>query len=93
MRVVVDQEPIAKGLTPGVADMRAKDGRVYSERVDILRGDPRKPLSMEEVALKFQRCTAFSTKPMSQKNIDSVYVMVRNLETVPDISEVVSVIT
>jgi len=56
VRVVVDQEPIAKGLTPGVADMRAKDGRVYSERVDILRGDPRKPLSMEEVALKFQRC-------------------------------------
>jgi 2-methylcitrate dehydratase PrpD len=56
VRVVVDQEPIAKGLTPCVVDIRTKDGKVYSERVDILRGDPRKPLSMEEVALKFQRC-------------------------------------
>jgi len=93
VRVVVDQEPIAKGLTPGVADMRTKDGKVYSERVEILRGDPRKLTSAEETAKKFSRCAALCRKPTSHEGIDSIYMMVRNLETAPDMCQVFGVIT
>jgi len=35
--VVVDQEPIGKGLTPSVVDIRTKDGKVYSKGWEILR--------------------------------------------------------
>jgi len=90
VRVVVDQEPIAKGLTPCAVDIRTKDGKVYSERVEILRGDPRKPVSVEEVAQKFRRCVAFSAKPISRENIEGMIRIVSNLEAVAEVSSVVS---
>ena len=90
VRVVVDQEPIAKGLTPCVVDIRTKDGKVYSERVEILRGDPRKPVSVEEVAQKFRRCAAFSARPISKENIEGMIRIVSNLEAVAEVSSIVS---
>ena len=92
VRVVVDQEPIAKGLTPCVVDIKTKDGKVYSERIEILRGDPRKPVSMEEVAQKFRRCAAFSAKPLSKENIEAIIRTVSNLESVADVSSIVSLV-
>ena len=90
VRVVVDQEPIAKGLTPCVVDIRTKDGKVYSERVEILRGDPRKPVNIEEVAQKFRKCAAFSAKPISKENIEEMIRIVSNLEAVAEVSSIVS---
>jgi len=92
VRVVVDQEPIAKGLTPCAVDIKTKDGKVYSERVEIIRGDPRKPVSIEEIAQKFRRCAAFSAKPISKENIEEIIRIVSNLETVPDVGEVVRIV-
>jgi len=103
-RVAVDQEPIAKGLTPCVVDIRTKDGKVYSERVEILRGDPRKPVSIEEVAQKFRKCAAFSVaqkfrkcaafsaRPVSKENIEEIIRTVSNLEAVSDVSELVRIV-
>jgi len=91
VRVVVDQESIAKGLVPCVVDIRTKDGKVYSQRVEILRGDPRKPVSMEEVAGKFRKCAPFSAKPISKQDIEKIIRAVNNLETAPDVSEVVRI--
>jgi len=90
VRVVVDQKPIAKGLTPCVVDISTKDGKVYSERVEILRGDPRKPVSVEEVAQKLRRCAAFSAKPISKENIEEMIRLVSNLEAVAEVSSIVS---
>jgi len=92
VKVVVDQEPIAKGLTPCVVDVKTKDGKVYSEHVEILRGDPRKPVSMEEVAQKFRRCAAFSAKPIPKENIEEIIRTVSNLESVADVSSIVSLV-
>lgn len=92
VRVVVDQEPIAKGLTPCVVDIRTKDGNVYSERVEVLRGDPKKPVSVEEVAQKFRKCAAFSVKPISNKNIEEIIRVIGNLEMVSDVSSVVRMV-
>ncbi len=89
VKVVVDQEPIAKGLTPCVVDIKTKDGKVRSERVEILRGDPRKPVSIEEVAQKLRKCAAFSAKPISEKNVEEIIRIVSNLETVPNVGEIV----
>lgn len=92
VKVVVDQEPIAKGLTPCVVDIRTKDGKLYSERVEILRGDPRKPVSLEEVAQKFSKCAAFSVKPMPKENVEEIIRVIGNLETVPDVSRIVKMV-
>jgi len=92
VKVVVDQESIAKGLTPCVVDIRTKDGKVYSERVEILRGDPRRPVSIEEVAQKFRRCAAFSAKPIPGKNVEEMIRMVSDLETISDVGELVRMV-
>ena len=93
VRVVVDQEPIGKGLTPSVVDIRTKDGKVYSERVKILRGDPRKPVSVEEIARKFRRCAIFSAKPISKEHIEGMIKLVSNLEAVADVGSMVNSIS
>jgi len=93
VKVVVDQAPIAKGLTPCVVDIRTKDGKVYSERVEIMRGDPGKPVSIEEVAQKFRKCAAFSAEPVAKENIEEIVRTVSNLEAVSDVSELVRIVT
>ena len=92
VRVVVDQEPIGKGLTPCVVGIKTKNGKLYSERVEILRGDPRKPVSIEKVAEKFRKCADFSAKPLPQENLAEVISLVSHLETIPNVSELVKVV-
>ncbi len=92
VRVVVDQEPIGKGLAPCEVEIRTRDGKVSSERVEILRGDPRKPASVEEVAQKFRQCAAFSAKPIATEKIEEIIRIISNLETVADVGEVVRMV-
>ena len=88
VRVIVDQEPIDMGHAPCVVDIKTKDGKTYSRRVEILRGGPREPLSMEEVAQKFRKCAAFSAKPISEENIKEIIREVNNLENVTNVASV-----
>jgi len=87
--VIVDQEPIAKGLTPCVVDIRTKDGKEYSQHVEILRGDPRKPVVMEEISQKFRKCAAFLAKPILQTNIEQTIEVISHLESVENINGIV----
>ncbi|MFC1990830.1 MmgE/PrpD family protein [Chloroflexota bacterium] len=93
VRIIVDQEPIAKGLVPCAVDIRTKDNKVYSQRVESIKGDPSNPLSMEEFADKFRKCARFSAWPMSSESIEKVVTAVQNLETIPDIRAVISMLT
>lgn len=93
VRVIIDQEPIAKGIVPCVVDIKTKDKEVYSQRVEILRGDPRKPVSMEEIAQKFNKCVTFSAKPMSKRNVDEVIEVVTGLENVKDVTTIARLVT
>ncbi len=88
VRVVGDQGSIrdaGRGVTPCVIDIRTKDNKVYSQRVDVTSGSPEKPASMEDVAEKFRKCCAFSPKPLSKKRVEDIISMINNLEKVQDI--------
>ena len=50
VRVIADQEPIGKGLVPCVVEIITEDEKRYSQRIEIARGNPRQPVSIEEVA-------------------------------------------
>lgn len=86
--VVVDQAPLGKGLTPGVVEIATTKGEIFASRVEILKGEPRKPVSMEEVTEKLWNCTRFSAYRLPLENLERMIGMVRNLEKVDDISEV-----
>lgn len=93
VKVIPDQEPIGRGVVPCVVDVKTKDRKVYSERVEILKGNPRKPVSLEGVAQKFRKCAAFSVKPISEENIEEIIRDVSNLETIRNVSEIARIAT
>jgi len=55
-------------------------GARYSARVDIPRGDPRRPLTREERVAKFHQCAALA----SSGQADAVLTLVEDLDNVTD---------
>jgi 2-methylcitrate dehydratase PrpD len=62
-----------------------KDGRTLSKRVAQAKGQPRNPLTADELEAKFRDCAARVLPP---ERVVSVLSAVRSLETVPDVGEV-----
>ena len=93
VRVVADQRPVGKGLVPCVVEITTRDERHYSERTEMVRGNPRKPVSIQEVAEKFRKCAAFSAKPISKENVEETIELVDKLENVQDISSITGLLS
>ncbi len=88
VKVVGDQgsvNEVGRGAVPCVVDIKTKDNRVYSRRVDATSGSPEKPASMEDVAEKFRKCCVFSAKPLSKKRVEDIIRMTNSLEGVRDV--------
>ncbi|MFQ5682548.1 MAG: MmgE/PrpD family protein [Candidatus Binatia bacterium] len=88
-------------IWPGLADVgpntvfvgnpvnvRTVDGRSYSARVDVLRGDPEKPLSDSELLAKYRDCSQSLLDPA---DIQRSSEMVLDLDKVEDIREVMEI--
>jgi 2-methylcitrate dehydratase PrpD len=86
VRIIVDQEPIEKGLTPCTVEIRTKNGGQYRSSVDILRGDPRKPISFDDIADKFRKCAAFSVIPIPDTKINEIIGIAGQLEDLRNIN-------
>lgn len=85
--VFSDEEAEAKGysLLTTFLDIKLKNGRTLSARVDAARGSATLPLSEEEVARKFRECAEFAEWP-DGKN-ERIIELVFELENVRDIRE------
>lgn len=67
-----------------------RDGKTYSRRVDVARGDPQNPLTEEEVASKYRDCVRLSLTPQdAERSLE----MISNLESVKDIAELMNILT
>jgi 2-methylcitrate dehydratase PrpD len=82
-----DEEAEARGYTllTTFLDIRLRDGRTYSARVDAAKGSATLPMSEEEVARKFRECAEYANWPgkRSEKIID----LVLRLEKVGDVRD------
>jgi 2-methylcitrate dehydratase PrpD len=82
-----DEEAEAKGYTllTTFLDIKMKNGRTHSARVDAAKGSATLPMTEEEVARKFRECAEFASWPKdkTEKIIDSVL----HLEKVKDIRD------
>lgn len=85
--VFSDEEAEAKGYTLWTTflDIRLKDGRTVSARVDVAKGSATLPMTEDEVARKFRECAEFAgcPGPRAEQIIDRVL----HLEAVTDIRE------
>lgn len=87
--------PIYSGSTlPGRAGnpitIRLKDGKVYENQVNIPRGSPGAPLTIEELSNKYRDC---AKGVLSSEQVEHSIRLVLALEEVKDISELMKVVT
>ena len=91
VKVIGDQgsiESVGRKMTPVVIEIKTKDDKIYSQRVEVISGSPEKPANMEAVAEKFRKCAAFSARPLPKENIEEIIRVVKDLEAVPDVSSI-----
>ncbi|MBI4287868.1 MAG: MmgE/PrpD family protein [Chloroflexi bacterium] len=90
-------------IWPGLADVgpetkfvgnpvtiRTKNGRSYSARVDILRGDPALPLTDDELLAKYRDCASHRLCP---EDIERSAGLVLGLEKVADIGMLMAILS
>jgi len=85
----LDESLNRMGVSPAIVEIKTKDGKVYSKRVDTPYGSPENPMSMDAMAAKLRDCASYAAKPLSQKNVEKLIQLVSQLEAVSDVEEVV----
>jgi 2-methylcitrate dehydratase PrpD len=68
-----------------------KDGREFDEYTEIARGDPRNPLSKEELLDKYWTNIEFS-RTISGENAEKVLKMIEDLENLDSVRELVNLL-
>ena len=81
-----DNLPTLKGAAvPNIVEIRTKEGKTYSTRVDYVLGHPKNPMSFEDCVEKFRKSINFGTKLPPRENIEEVIKLVRDLENAKDV--------
>jgi len=92
---VREDVPIYSGSTlPGRAGnpvmVRLEDGRVFEHQVDVPRGSPEAPLTLEELCDKYRDC---AKGVLSDDQVERSIDMALNFEALNDIGELMRVVT
>ncbi|MBI4331718.1 MAG: MmgE/PrpD family protein [Chloroflexi bacterium] len=74
---------------PGITEIRTRQGKVYTKRVDEPYGNPDHPIPQEHLIQKFMECTSNAIRPLPEKNLKSVIDMIMKLEELEDVSAIV----
>lgn len=64
--------------------IQLKNGQIFTSRVEFGKGSPANPMSYDEVAEKFRGCTDFAHWPAERA--EKIIELIRNLESLPDVS-------
>ena len=74
-------------------EIRLKDGRVVSHKPQGVPGDPQHPVTREMLETKFRDCVSFAAKPLAPERVERAIEMIRDLENVPDVVEIMQLLT
>jgi 2-methylcitrate dehydratase PrpD len=88
-----EEDPDVIALRPGIVEIKTKQGKVYTERVDYPYGHPHNPITTDDLIAKFKDCTSYSAKPLSEENLTRVIDMLLNLEKVKDVRELIDLVS
>ena len=96
MKPYVDEEidrDWRRFVTPGRVIVRFRDGQTLEARVDYPKGHPRNPIAEAELAAKTADCATFAATPLPADTATRLVSTTRQLESLADVSELVSVVT
>jgi 2-methylcitrate dehydratase PrpD len=94
VRVKVDKNVgEKKGLTPAKIGVTTKQGETYTEQAEATSEGQEKQLPFSDYERKFRDCVAYAVKPRTKKQIDKIIALVKELEQVEDIRELVELLS
>ena len=82
-----------KEVSPAIVEIRTKEGKSYSKRVDYPYGHPRNPMSLEDLIDKFKDCVSYSAKPVDEANVNRAIDLLLNLEKVDDVRQIIQLLS
>lgn len=79
------EDPNPNALLPQVMEVRLRDGRVLTHRVEAMLASPARPLSREAYLAKFRGCWPCAAEPLDPAGAEAVTDLVDRLEILPDV--------
>ncbi|MBC8394020.1 MAG: MmgE/PrpD family protein [Deltaproteobacteria bacterium] len=74
---------------PAIVKIRLKNGKEYSRRVDFSKGQPKCPMSREELLTKYRDCAGVV---MTMKSVEQSIVMIENMEKIKNLGVLADVL-
>jgi 2-methylcitrate dehydratase PrpD len=90
IRYEVDPDLGLKDATRGFLEIKMKNGKIYSKRIDQAYGHPDNPISEDDLIKKFIDCANKAVKKISENDLDKVLKYIKALEEVEDIRKVMA---
>jgi 2-methylcitrate dehydratase len=89
VKVVANEEfeALFPKFQPSRVTITTNDGKAYSTRVDVPKGDPRDPMTEEEIAVKF---TALGGDAIGNDQCKKLQTFIMNLETAEKLDELLA---
>ncbi len=82
-----------QGLVPAKISVSTNHGVTFFEQADILDEGASKPLPFSAYEAKFRDCASYAVKPRTKKQIDKIVSMVKKLENIDDLRELVELLS
>jgi 2-methylcitrate dehydratase PrpD len=90
---IILPELTKREVDPSIVEIKTKDGRQFSMRMDNRKGTPENPMSPEEFADKFRDCLAHGRKRISKQKTEKIMQLLMNLEDVEDVGVVIRMLS
>jgi 2-methylcitrate dehydratase PrpD len=81
------------GVGPGRVTIVMKDGAEYTEEVEHALGSVENPMTFEDCVAKFRECSSCSLKPLPADEVEKVIELIRHLEQVDDVREIIELLS
>jgi 2-methylcitrate dehydratase PrpD len=73
-------------VKPQIVEIVMRDGKVFSEHVVYPKGNPKNPVTSEELVAAFRGMARYAAKPLSDEKIDKAIALTLQLEKVQDVA-------
>jgi len=90
VRIALDKKVGEKNAIPAKIRVTTQSGRTFTGQAEAAGGE--KTLPFADYERKFRDCAAYAVKPRNAKQIEKIIALVKDLEKVEDISELVKLL-
>ena len=88
----VDPELAERDMMTAHLVLKTKD-RVYSKRIDKVKGNPLNPMSLDDCIEKFRKCVPSSQKSIPEERVNEILDCLVNLEGLKEIGTLMGLLS